>query len=157
MFEISNLLNTGLDKQSLAVLVELVGTTLLTLCAREHQAQTYEEYPPDAILCLRRHRPPDTWEANWGVVISLQIPSCASGGMWRHCLHQWRMLRQKLRPPPHPSDVHLTAQLLLTCRRRAESGVNPEALAHVVKELRRESAALQQAEREAEGIRAMGL
>jgi len=40
---------------------------------------------------------------------------------------------------------------------RAESGVNPEALAHVVKELRRESAALQQAERESEGIRAMGL
>ena len=39
----------------------------------------------------------------------------------------------------------------------AEAGVTPEALAHVVKELRREAAALHQAEREAEGIRAMGL
>jgi hypothetical protein len=46
---------------------------------------------------------------------------------------------------------------LLTVLCAAESGVNPEALAHVVKELRRESAALHQAEREEEGIRAMGL
>jgi len=37
----------------------------------------------------------------------------------------------------------------------AESGVNPEALAHVVKELRRESAALQQAEIEAEANRSL--
>ncbi|EKX46880.1 hypothetical protein GUITHDRAFT_152235 [Guillardia theta CCMP2712] len=38
-----------------------------------------------------------------------------------------------------------------------ENGVNPEALAHVVRELRRESAALKEAEREAQSVSSMGL
>mmetsp|Transcript_27322 Transcript_27322/g.67397 ORF Transcript_27322/g.67397 Transcript_27322/m.67397 type:complete len:82 (+) Transcript_27322:87-332(+) len=54
-------------------------------------------------------------------------------------------------------NTGMDKQSLAICVELLESGVNPEALAAVVKELRREAAALRQAESEAEAERQMGL
>mmetsp|Transcript_31316 Transcript_31316/g.73823 ORF Transcript_31316/g.73823 Transcript_31316/m.73823 type:complete len:80 (-) Transcript_31316:26-265(-) len=54
-------------------------------------------------------------------------------------------------------NTGLDKQTLAILVELIESGVNPEALAHVVKELKREAAVLQQAQREAEAASAFGL
>ncbi|KAK3103576.1 hypothetical protein FSP39_020312 [Pinctada imbricata] len=45
-------------------------------------------------------------------------------------------------------NTGLDAETLATCVRLCENGVNPEALAHVIQELRRESAAVKNSEKE---------
>jgi len=49
-------------------------------------------------------------------------------------------------------NTGLDKPTLATLVELCESGVNPEALAHVVKELRREAAALRAAQREADSV-----
>jgi mitotic-spindle organizing protein 1 len=98
LFEMSNLLNCGLDKQSLSICVELIGAPNLSALRP----------PPSSIL--------------------ISLPSALY---------------------PLPTALNLTCfkTSTLNLKPQTESGVNPEALAAVVKELRREGAALRQAER----------
>jgi len=138
LFEISTLLNTGLDKPTLAVLVELIGI------------------PPVP--------PPRPSQASGPAPVCLLAPET---GCWTSCPAPGPASRPPCllpREQARPACVFAAAArapfplpMVTECAAHAESGVNPESLAHVVKELRRESAALQRAELEAQGARAIGL